>query len=100
MHNLEFVMNSIDSLDKLILENDLRISSLIIQKDLDLIIFVLNNQKVLRVKLSNYPRLKNARIEELNNWRLIAKGIGIRWEDLDEDLSLKEIIKPIILDED
>ena len=30
------------------------------------------------------PRLVPATHEERNNWRLIGKGRGIHWEDLDE----------------
>jgi hypothetical protein len=31
--------------------------------------------------------LRDATETERNNWRLIGRGIGIHWEDLDEDIS-------------
>jgi hypothetical protein len=30
--------------------------------------------------------------EERNNWRLIGKGEGIHWPDLDEDISVENIV--------
>jgi hypothetical protein len=27
-----------------------------------------------------------------NNWRLIGRGIGIHWEDLDEDISVAGLL--------
>jgi uncharacterized protein DUF2442 len=36
-----------------------------------------------------FPRLIHATPEEKRNWRLIGKGEGIHWEDLDEDISIE-----------
>jgi len=36
-------------------------------------------------------RLKKGTREQRNNWRFIAKGIGIHWPDLDEDLNVDEL---------
>jgi hypothetical protein len=36
--------------------------------------------------------LLNGTPGERNNWRLIADGEGIRWPDLDEDLSIDSLI--------
>jgi len=41
-----------------------------------------------------FPKLRNATEKEKSNWRLIGKGIGIHWEDLDEDLSLAGLLMP------
>nr|WP_325065416.1 DUF2442 domain-containing protein [Parerythrobacter jejuensis] len=40
------------------------------------------------VPIAWYPRLARAEVEALNNWRLHPGGGGIRWPDIDEDLSL------------
>jgi hypothetical protein len=37
-------------------------------------------------------KLRKATKEQLNNWRFIGKGIGIHWEDLDEDLSVSALL--------
>jgi len=39
-----------------------------------------------------YPRLVYATSEEKNNWRLIGNGEGIHWEDLDEDISIENLL--------
>lgn len=44
------------------------------------------------VPLLWYPRLLNATPPERLNWRLIGNGEGIHWPDLDEDISLENIL--------
>lgn len=44
------------------------------------------------VPLEWYPKLRDASEKELNNWRLIGGGVGIHWEDLDEDLSVEGLL--------
>ena len=44
------------------------------------------------VPLAWYPRLLHASPEERANWRLIGKGEGIHWPDLDEDISVENIL--------
>ncbi len=56
------------------------------------------DEKLLHVQLSDgraisaplewFPKLSNATAEQRSHWRLIGKGIGIHWDDLDEDLSV------------
>lgn len=40
-----------------------------------------------------FPRLRNASMKQLKNWRFIGNGEGIHWPDLDEDLSIEELLK-------
>ncbi len=42
--------------------------------------------------LAWYPRLFHARTRERNHWRLIGNGEGIHWPDLDEDISVENIL--------
>ena len=42
--------------------------------------------------LAWYPRLLHGQPEERNHWRLIGKGEGIHWPDLDEDISAENIL--------
>ena len=44
------------------------------------------------VPLEWFPRLRDASPEQRANWRLIGKGVGIHWEDLDEDLSVSALM--------
>ena len=41
-------------------------------------------------------RLKKGTREERNNWRFIAEGIGIHWEDLDEGLNVDELYRDFV----
>ncbi len=40
-----------------------------------------------------FPKLRNATDDQRNNWRLIGNGIGIHWEELDEDLNVKKLVQ-------
>ncbi len=48
----------------------------------------LSDGREIRVPISWFPRLAQAREEERRNWEFIGKGAGIHWEDEDEDLSV------------
>ena len=39
-----------------------------------------------------FESLKQASVEQLNNYELIGGGIGIHWEDLDEDLYVPNLL--------
>lgn len=52
----------------------------------------LSDGREIAVPLERFPKLKNASAAQRNNWRLIGQGIGIHWEDLDEDLSVKGLL--------
>jgi len=81
-----------DPVDVLIYDKGLRITTVLPIKELDLLIIVLNSSRVLKSKLSCFKLLENASQEQLNKWTLKNKGIAIRWEELDEDLSLRGFI--------
>ncbi|HEX6981562.1 MAG TPA: DUF2442 domain-containing protein [Balneolaceae bacterium] len=44
------------------------------------------------VPLEWFPKLRDAKPEDLNNWIFIGNGIGIHWESLDEDLSVDGLL--------
>lgn len=45
------------------------------------------------VPLEWFPALRDAKKEELEDWRFIGNGIGIHWEKLDEDISVKGLLE-------
>jgi hypothetical protein len=53
----------------------------------------LNSNKILTIPYSYTKKLKKASIGELQEYRLIANGIGIHFIKLDEDISLQGIFK-------
>ncbi|MGA1824890.1 MAG: DUF2442 domain-containing protein [bacterium] len=48
----------------------------------------LTDGRTISVPLTWYPRLLHSSEEERKKWRLIGKGDGIHWDDLDEDISI------------
>lgn len=45
------------------------------------------------IPLAWFPKLRDATPEQRNKWRLIGRGIGIRWEDIDEDISIGSLLQ-------
>lgn len=52
----------------------------------------LSDGRTISVPLAWYPRLWHGTEQERDNWRLIGKGEGIHWEDLDEDISVEGLL--------
>jgi len=48
--------------------------------------------RTISVPLAWYPRLQNGSRKERSNWRMIGKGEGIHWPDLDEDISVENLL--------
>ena len=48
--------------------------------------------RTISVPLAWYPRLFHGTPEERRNWRLIGQGEGIHWPDLDEDISVENLL--------
>jgi hypothetical protein len=56
------------------------------------LIVELNDGRMITAPLTWYPRLLQATAQERSHWRLIGKGQGIHWEDLDEDVSVENLL--------
>jgi len=52
----------------------------------------LSDGRTIAVPLAWFPRLLHATPEERKNWRLIGKGEGIHWKDIDEDISVEGLL--------
>lgn len=52
----------------------------------------LNDGRTISVPLAWYPRLLHGTIEERSNWRFIGDKEGIHWPDLDEDISVENLL--------
>jgi uncharacterized protein DUF2442 len=48
--------------------------------------------RTLSVPIAWYPRLAHGTSAERANWRLIGRGEGVHWPDLDEDLSVDSLL--------
>jgi len=58
----------------------------------DSIIVDLIDGRTISAPIAWYPRLSHGRPEERNNLRLIGRGEGIHWPDLDEDVSIQNLL--------
>lgn len=64
---------------------------------------VSTDELMLRVRLADgreiaapleyFPRLRDATPEQRKRWELLGDGYGIHWEDLDEDISVRGLLR-------
>ncbi len=59
----------------------------------DVLIVYLEDGRSISAPLEWFPRLRDASEADRNGWRLIGRGIGIHWETLDEDLSVRGLLE-------
>ena len=52
----------------------------------------LTDGRTISVPIAWYPRLSHGAAAERNNCRLIGGGRGIHWPDLDEDISVENLL--------
>ena len=52
----------------------------------------LTDGRTISVPLAWYPRLLHSSKEERQNWRLIGEREGIHWPDIDEDISVENLL--------
>lgn len=54
---------------------------------------LLSDGREILVPLEWFPSLRDATETQRANWRLIGGGIGVHWNDLDEDLSTEGLLR-------
>ena len=59
----------------------------------DMLTVSLSDGRQVSAPLEWFPRLRDATPKQRKNWRLIAKGIGIHWEDVDEDIAVSTLLR-------
>jgi hypothetical protein len=76
-----------------ILDNDLiKANAMELWFDDDKFYVLLSDGREIGVPLDWFPKLKKANDKQRSKWRLIGNGIGIHWEDLDEDISVEGLL--------
>lgn len=55
--------------------------------------FVLADGREISAPLEWFPRLRDAPDEQRQHWRLIGKGIGVHWPDIDEDIAVSTLMR-------
>ncbi len=80
-----------DPLDRLVFEEGLRIKSVWFDKELDLIVVLLNSKKIIKRPLSDFKFLAKASFSQVQNFE--NEGTEIHWPELDEDINLRGLLK-------
>jgi hypothetical protein len=57
------------------------------------LVVVLADGRELAAPLAWFPRLLEATEDQRRNWRLIGRGHGIHWPDVDEDISIASLLR-------
>ncbi len=58
----------------------------------DEIVVALADGRRVSAPLEWFPRLLRATAGQRANWSLIGRGVGIHWEDVDEDISVRTLL--------
>jgi hypothetical protein len=58
----------------------------------DELVVTLADARRVSAPLEWFPRLLQASPKQRANWRLIGRGVGIHWEDVDEDISVRSLL--------
>lgn len=53
---------------------------------------ILADGREISAPLAWFPRLRDASDAQRTNWRLIGRGEGVHWPDLDEDVSVNALL--------
>ncbi len=59
----------------------------------EMLLVLLSDGREIGVPLEWFPRLRDASPEQRGHWRLIGKGVGIHWPDIDEDISVSGLLE-------
>jgi hypothetical protein len=59
----------------------------------DMLQVELADGRAIAVPLEWFPDLERASPKERKNWQLIGGGLGIRWEDREEDVSVESLLR-------
>ena len=63
-----------------------------VRMDDDVVTVELADGRVVSAPIAWYPRLAHATPQERGHWRLIAGGRGIQWTEIDEDISVENLL--------
>ncbi len=55
--------------------------------------FVLGDGREISAPLEWFPRLRDATEVERKDWRFIGNGLGVHWSQIDEDISVRTLMR-------
>ena len=59
----------------------------------DAMLVSLSDGREISVPLEWFPRLRDATSEQRGKWRFIPRGVGIHWEEIDEDIAVTTLLR-------
>ena len=54
---------------------------------------ILADGREISAPLEWFPRLRDATQDQRQHWRLIGKGVGVHWPDIDEDVAVATLMR-------
>jgi len=60
-----------------------------------LLTVILADGREVSVPLEWFPRLRDASAEQRAHWRLIGRGQGIHWPEIDEDILVESLLRRV-----
>src|SRR5688572_15780329 len=73
--------------------SDIRATAAGVEVTDDAIVVDLHDGRTIAAPIGWYPRLSHGTAEERRNFQIIGKGEGIHWPDLDEDVSVENLLR-------
>jgi len=55
--------------------------------------FIFADGRKISAPLEWFPRLRNATPEQRQHWRLIGKGIGVHWPEINDDIAVATLMR-------
>ena len=76
----------------ILVERNRNVMASVVWFDSNMIHVRLLDSREISAPLGRFPKLRDATDEQRTKWQLIGKGIGISWEDIDEDISVESLL--------
>lgn len=57
------------------------------------LMIVLADGREISAPLEWFPRLRDASPAQRQQWRLIGRGVGVHWEEIDEDIAVETLMR-------
>ncbi|WOK08180.1 hypothetical protein RT717_05970 [Imperialibacter roseus] len=93
---VDIYSSEMSPIETAIVFNGLKISNVIVQKENNTILFILNNSTVLQRQISQFKGLTSASLKQLSNFENM--GDGVLWPEIPTaDTSLKSLIQEELL---
>jgi len=93
---VDIYSSEMSPIETAIVFNGLKISNVIVQKENNTILFILNNSTVLQRQISQFKGLASATLKQLSNFENM--GDGVLWPEIPTaDTSLKSLIQEELL---